>query len=102
MATTFVIRNQDGHYLTKKEALWLDGSEANYLFKTPHEDIALNTLIETNSQQIHIRGEIVEVDTDKKGMPVVEISEIESKMPTAEVKTGHKTSETEEAAIEAS
>ncbi|MEM8593582.1 MAG: hypothetical protein AAGF06_02025, partial [Pseudomonadota bacterium] len=80
MPKVFVIQNKDGHYLTKKNDYWLDGSEPNVLFKTPHHDVALNTLIEFNSKHIDVRAEILEVDSTQKGLPVVEISEIESKL----------------------
>ena len=92
MPAVFIIRNQDGHYLTKKSLHWLDGSEPQYLFKTSHEDVALNTLIEYNSKQIDVRAEVVSVETNAKGLPVVEVSEIESKMP-AKVKKPSSESE---------
>lgn len=73
MSILFVIKNQDELYLTKQSE-WEDGRDANQLFKSPHHDIALNTLIEVNSKDITLRGEIISVDSNAKGLPVVEVT----------------------------
>jgi hypothetical protein len=72
MSKVFIIKNQDDFYLTRQNE-WNNGSEAALLFKTPHHDIALNTLIELNSKDIHLRGVIMEVETSDKGLPIVEV-----------------------------
>lgn len=73
MGQVFVIRNQDGLYLTKQQE-WHTGSEANLLFKNPHHDVALNTLIEVNAKDFTLRLEIIPVDTNDKGLPIVEVT----------------------------
>jgi hypothetical protein len=67
----FVIRNQNGLYLTRHNE-WQTGDEPATLFKTLHRDIALNTLIELNAKDIELRGAIVDVATDDKGLPHIE------------------------------
>ena len=66
----FVIQNQHGFYLTRQNE-WNDGHEAAALFKSPYRDIALNTLIEMNAKDIELRGNIVSVALNEKGVPVV-------------------------------
>lgn len=70
MATTFVIRNQLGQYFTKKKE-WASGKEANILFHQSHYDQSLNQLIEINSKDIELRGEVIELEQDEKKRPVV-------------------------------
>jgi len=68
--TTFVIRNQEGQYLTKKSE-WVSGKEAAGLYFQPHHDQALNQLIEMNSKDIYLRGTVVELEVCAKRRPVV-------------------------------
>ena len=72
MSKLFVIRNQNNLYLSKQNE-WLDGNDVKPLFKTPHHDIALNTLIEHNSKDITLRGDILSVESTEKGLPIVEV-----------------------------
>ena len=70
MAKAFVIRNQDGQYLTKKSE-WVSGKEATGLYHQAHYDQALNQLIEVNAKDIYLRGIILELDLCEKRRPVV-------------------------------
>ena len=70
MAKAFVIRNQDGQYLTKKSE-WVSGKEAIGLYHQAHHDQALNQLIEVNAKDIYLRGTILELDLCEKRRPVV-------------------------------
>ena len=70
MAKAFVIRNQDGQYLTKKGE-WVSGKEATGLYHQAHYDQALNQLIEVNAKDIYLRGIILELDLCEKRRPVV-------------------------------
>lgn len=72
MRQVFVIRNQDGLYLTKQHE-WHTGDEANLLFKSDHHDVALNTLIEINAKDFTLRLEIIAVETNEKGIPLVDV-----------------------------
>jgi len=66
----FVIRNQHGLYLTRQNE-WVDGHDAAPLFKAAFRDMALNTLIELNAKDIELRGVLVEVEVNDKGLPKV-------------------------------
>ena len=70
MAKAFVIRNQDGQYLTKKGE-WVSGKEAIGLYHQAHHDQALNQLIEVNAKDIYLRGSIIELDLCEKRRPIV-------------------------------
>ena len=66
----YVIKKHDESILGK-DLEWLDGTDANLVFKTEHRDIALNQLIELNSKDINLRAQIVECEADKKGRPIM-------------------------------
>jgi len=70
MAKAFVIRNQDGQYLTKKGE-WVSGKEAKGLYHQAFSDQALNQLIEVNAKDIYLRGIIVELELCEKRRPIV-------------------------------
>ena len=72
MSNLFVIRNQGNLYLSK-QGEWLNGGEVQPLFRTPHHDIALNTLIEHNAKDISLRCDILSVEGTDKGQPIVEV-----------------------------
>ena len=71
MASAFVIRNQLGQYLTRKGE-WVSGRDTSVLFQQPWHDQALNQLIEINAKDIALRGQVLELELDDKGRPVVE------------------------------
>ena len=70
MAKAFVIRNQDGQYLTKKSE-WVSGKEAIGLYHQAHHDQALNQLIEVNAKDLYLRGSLIEWDWCEKRRPIV-------------------------------
>lgn len=83
MGQVFVIRNQDGLYLTKQQQ-WHNGEEANLLFKSTHHDVALNTLIEANAKDFTLRLEIIQIETNEKGLPLVEVTAANPESATAD------------------
>jgi len=70
MANTYVICNQQGQYLTRKDE-WVSGKDSAVLYHDIHHDQTLNQLIEINSKDIALRGEIVTLALDDKKRPVV-------------------------------
>jgi len=70
MKEAYVIRNQQGQYLTRKGE-WVSGRDTSILFHQPWFDQALNQLIEINAKDIELRGKVVELELDDKGRPVV-------------------------------
>lgn len=72
MSTVFVIKNQHGHYLSKQQ-LWLDGSDRRLLYRTPHNDEAVNVVFEQSSKDIYLRAEPFPCELDKNNQPMVEV-----------------------------
>ena len=72
MSTTYVIRNQNQHYLGR-QGEWLDGSHRPALFRTPHRDVALNELVEVNLRDLSLRGELLACEATEDGLPEVEV-----------------------------
>ena len=70
MSRLYLIQNQRNLYLSK-DGLWLAASERQHLFKTPHHDVALNTLIEANGNEAEQRLHLVTTRADTKGLPIV-------------------------------
>ncbi len=70
MKAAYVIRNQQGQYLTRKNE-WVSGRDTSILFHQPWYDQALNQLIEINAKDIELRGTVVELELDDKGRPQV-------------------------------
>ncbi len=75
MTDVFVIRNQLGHYWGKSKS-WVDGSEARAVLRARHHDEAVNTLFELSSRDVDLRGQVVAVELDARGEPMVEPSQI--------------------------
>jgi hypothetical protein len=75
MTDVFVIRDQNGHYWGKSKQ-WVDGSEARTVFRTRHNDEAINLLFELSSKNIELRGEVVGATLNQRGDPQVQVSDI--------------------------
>ncbi|UTW44535.1 hypothetical protein KFE80_09015 [bacterium SCSIO 12696] len=72
--TVFILQNQHHQYLGK-DGEWLDGCDANALFRSPHYDIALNQLVEANAKDYALRGVVVSCDVDSRGRPLLQQDE---------------------------
>ncbi len=94
MNQLFIIRNQGNFYLTRQEE-WHNGNEPAALFKTPHYDIALNTLIEMNTKHFALRAEVMAVEANARGVPIVEVL-AQAQMELAEPDEDQRTAEESE------
>lgn len=74
MSDCYVVRNQLGHYWGKKKR-WVDGSKPARVMTLKHQDEGLNLLVELSARDIDLRGEVVPVETNPRGIPQVEPSE---------------------------
>ena len=70
MTKLFIIRNQNGQYLSKQQE-WLDGGDRNALYRTVHRDEAINTVFEVSSRDIYLRAEALACDADARGNPLL-------------------------------
>jgi hypothetical protein len=74
MSETFVVSNQLGQYWGKKKR-WVDGTDAKKLMTVKHQDEGVNLLVELGSKDIELRGEVLEVEANDRGVPIVVPSE---------------------------
>ncbi len=74
MSEIFVVCNQLGQYWGKKKR-WVDGTVAKKVMTLKHRDEGLNLLVELSSRDIELRGEVMAVAANDRGVPRVEPSE---------------------------
>lgn len=74
MSEMFVVCNQLGQYWGKKKR-WVDGTDAKKVMTLKHRDEGLNLLVELSSRDIELRGEVLAVTANDRGVPRVEPSE---------------------------
>jgi hypothetical protein len=70
MSNVFVIQNQEGQFLSRQKE-WLEKTEINALYKTPHRDLAVNELFEITSKDTSVRAKVVSAEATSKGLPLV-------------------------------
>ncbi len=75
MSTTYLIRNQLGHWWGRGKR-WVDGRELARVAHWAHRDEVANTLFELSSQDFGLRGEIIELELNNGQLPKLEISTI--------------------------
>lgn len=68
--SVFIIINHQQQYLGK-QAQWLETGDVAHCFRTPHYDVALNQLIESNARDIEQRLTLLECPLDEKSQPVL-------------------------------
>ena len=74
MNEVYVIRNQDGLYASK-QGEWVDGSDKSVVSFVKYRDQAVNTLVELNSKDFELRGDIIGVELNDKKRPQVVVGE---------------------------
>lgn len=82
MTQTFILQNQDNHFFGKNKE-WLDGYDANSLYKTVHKDEAINQMVEISSKDYKQRVKIIACDLDEKGLPIIDIAIMPAPLPKA-------------------
>lgn len=74
MNELFVICNQLGQYWGKKKR-WVDGRKRRKVMTFKHRDEGLNQLVELSARDTELRGEVIAVEVDDRGVPRVRASE---------------------------
>jgi hypothetical protein len=74
MSKMFVVSNQLGQYWGKKKR-WVDGTNARKVMTLKHQDEGFNLLVELSSRDVDLRGEVLTVATNDRGVPQVAPSE---------------------------
>lgn len=70
MKDVFIISNQSGLFLGK-QAQWLDENEPAAVWRSPHRDIALNHLIESNARDIEQRMVLLQCPLNERDIPLL-------------------------------
>lgn len=71
MNRTYIIQNQYNLYLSK-QGEWSDGKDANLLYRTPHQDAAINTKVELSVRDPLLRLNVVSCTLNEKGRPEID------------------------------
>lgn len=82
MTQTFILQNQDNHFFGKNKE-WLDGYDANSLYKTIHKDEAINQMVEISSKDYKQRVKIIACNLDEKGLPLIALEIMPAPLPKA-------------------
>ena len=83
MNTLYILRNQDGHYWGRGKR-WTDGRDSARVQAFPHRDEAVNTVFELSSKDVHLRCEILDLNSENDKLPKLEVSDIPLPEPEAE------------------
>lgn len=84
MNTLYILQNQHGYFLGKNKE-WLDGREANALFRSIHKDEAINMMFEVNTQDVELRISIKECEANAKKIPTIPLDELPPPLPKDEI-----------------
>lgn len=71
MAELYVLQNQQQLFLGKQNN-WLDGRDANALYKTAHKDEAINQMVEASSKDYTQRVKMITCTANEKGLPIID------------------------------
>ncbi len=70
MKNVFILQNQHQAFLNKHNE-WVDGRDANALFRTPHRDEAINQMFEVSSKDYTQRVHLLECELNDRNNPVI-------------------------------
>ena len=71
MSQVFILQNQDKLFFGKNKE-WVDGYDANALYKTLHKDEAINQMVEITAKDYKQRVKIIACDLDEKALPMID------------------------------
>lgn len=82
MSQTFILQNQDKLFFGKSKE-WVDGYDANAVFKTPHKDEAVNQMFEITSKDYKQRVKVIACELDEKALPIIDSEIMPAPLPKA-------------------
>ncbi len=82
MNQTFILQNQDKLFFGKSKE-WVDGYDANAVFKTPHKDEAVNQMFEITSKDYKQRVKVIACELDEKALPIIDSEIMPAPLPKA-------------------
>ncbi|GGY82971.1 hypothetical protein GCM10011613_29770 [Cellvibrio zantedeschiae] len=80
MNETFILQNQDKLFFGKSKE-WVDGYDANAVFKTPHKDEAVNQMFEITSKDYKQRVKVISCALDEKALPIIDSEIMPAPLP---------------------
>ena len=80
MSQTFILQNHDKLFFGKNKE-WVDGYDANSVFKTPHKDEAVNQMFEITSKDYKQRVKVIICDLDDKALPIIDADIMPAPLP---------------------
>jgi hypothetical protein len=80
MNQTFILQNQDKLFFGKNKE-WVDGYDANAVYKTLHKDEAVNQMFEITSKDYKQRVKVISCDLDEKALPIIDSEIMPAPLP---------------------
>ncbi|SEA15593.1 hypothetical protein [Microbulbifer marinus] len=94
MSHVYVLTNQHQQFLSKSNE-WIDGREANRLFRSEYKDVAINQMFEANTRDVSLRIELLQCELNPKGQPLIPDEALGEIQLVAEAETAQGTPEIE-------
>jgi hypothetical protein len=82
MTQVFILQNQDKLFFGKNKE-WVDGYDANAVFRTPFKDEAINQKVEISAKDYRQRLSILGCDLNDKGLPIIASDIMPAPLPKA-------------------
>lgn len=82
MNQTFILQNQDKLFFGKNKE-WVDGYDANAVYKTLHKDEAVNQMFEITSKDYKQRVKVLTCDLNEKALPIIDSDIMPAPLPKA-------------------
>lgn len=82
MSQTFILQNHDKLFFGKNKE-WVDGYDANAIYKTAHKDEAVNQMFEITSKDYQQRVKVLSCDLNEKGLPAIDTAIMPAPLPKA-------------------
>ena len=80
MNQTFILQNQDKLFFGKNKE-WVDGYDANAVYKTPHKDEAVNQMFEITSKDYKQRVKVISCELNEKALPIIDSEIMPAPLP---------------------
>lgn len=80
MTQTFILQNQDKLFFGKNKE-WVDGYDANTVYKSLHKDEAVNQMFEITSKDYKQRVKVIACELDEKALPIIDSEIMPAPLP---------------------
>jgi len=82
MTQTFILQNHDKLFFGKNKE-WVDGYDANAVYKTLHKDEAVNQMFEITSKDYKQRVKVISCELNEKALPIIDSEIMPAPLPKA-------------------